>query len=104
MYVTVRRYHVGPGSVDEVLRLVKEDFVPVIAGAPGFKVYYTVNVGGGALAGISVFENQATAEESNKLSAEWVKANLASFVQGLPEITAGEANVHTRLSMQASTK
>ncbi len=70
MYVTVRQYHVDPGSVDEVLRLFNEGFVPVIAGAPGFKVYYTVNVGGGALAGISVFENQATAEESNRLSAE----------------------------------
>jgi len=62
-----------------------------------------VNGGGGALVGISVFEDQATAEESNKLSTEWVNANLASIVQGLPEITAGEANVHTRLSVQAST-
>ncbi len=104
MYVTVRRYHVDPGSVDEVLRRVNEDFVPVITGAPGFKVYYIVNVGAGVLASISIFEDQETTEESNKLSAEWVKANLASFVQGLPEITAGEANVHTRLSMQASTK
>ena len=39
MYVTVRQYHVDPGSVDEVLRLFNEGFVPVIAGAPGFKVY-----------------------------------------------------------------
>ena len=103
MYVTVRRYQFDPGSVDEALRLVNEVFVPVITGAPGFKIYYIVNEGDGALASISVFEDQATAEESNKLSAEWFKANLASFVQGLPEITAGEASVHTRLSVQAST-
>ncbi len=94
MHVSVRRYNVDPGSVDEVTRRVNEGFVPIITGAPGFKAYYVVNAGGGVLASISVFEDQAGAEESNRLAADWVQENLAPFVQGPPQITAGEASIH----------
>ena len=94
MYISVRRYSIDPDSVDEVIRRVNVGFVPIITGAPGFKAYYVVNAGGGALASISVFEDQAGAEESNRLAADWVEENLEPFVHGPPEITAGEASIH----------
>ncbi len=95
MYASIRRYQVDPGSVDEVVRQAEEGFVPIVSGAPGFNAYYLVNAGDGVVATISVFENQAGAEESNKLAADWVKDNLAALVTGPPEITAGEVALHT---------
>ena len=95
MYASIRRYQVDPDSVDEVVKRAEERFVPIVSGAPGFNAYYLVNAGDGVVASISVFEDQAGAEESNKLAADWVKDNLAALVTGPPEITAGEVALHT---------
>lgn len=94
MYASVRRYKVS--SVDEVVRRAGEGFVPLISQGPGFIAYYIVDAGDGVVASISLFETQAGAEESNRMAADWVKENIAPFVSGSPEITAGEVKVqHT---------
>ena len=97
MYASVRRYDgVDPGSVDEIVRLVEEEggFASIISKAPGFTAYYVVDAGGGAVASISVFEDQSGAEESNRMAAGWVKENLTSLLPNPPQITAGEVRVH----------
>jgi len=95
MYASVRRYEgVDPGSVEEIVRRVEEGFVPIISKAPGFIAYYAVNVGEGVTASITVFEDQAGLEESNRMAADWVKENLASLLPNPPEITAGEVVAH----------
>jgi hypothetical protein len=83
-----------PGSVDELMRRVKEGFVPIISQGTGFMAYYAINAGDGVVASISVFETQAGAEESNRMAADWVKQNLASLLPTPPEITAGEMGVY----------
>ena len=90
MYASIRRYQVDPGSVDEVVKRAEEGFMPIVAEVPGFSAYYIVNAGDGVVASFSVFEDQAGAEESNRLAADWVKDNLAPLVTGPPEVTAGE--------------
>ncbi len=40
MYASVRRFEWAAGDVDEVMRRVEEDFVPVIGQVPGFLAYY----------------------------------------------------------------
>ena len=50
--------------------------------------------GEGVVASISIFTDQAGAEESNRLAADYVRANLAALLQFLPEITTGEVKVH----------
>lgn len=95
MYASVRRYDgVDPRSVEEIVRRVEEGFVPIISKAPGFIAYYAVNVGEGVTASISIFEDQAGLEESNRMAADWVKENLASLLPNPPEITAGEVLAH----------
>jgi hypothetical protein len=76
--------------VDELMRRVEAGFVPVVSDAPGFIAYYAVAVGDGMALSINIFESQADAEESNRLAASWVRENIAQFVAGPPEITAGE--------------
>ena len=93
MYASVRRYEV-PGSVDEVMNRIQEGFVPIISKGPGFKAYYAIDAGNGVIATISVFEDQAGAEESTKMAASWVKENVASLLPNPPQVTAGNVKVN----------
>ncbi len=93
MYATIRRYKVNPGTEAEITKLINEEFVPIISKGPGFIAYYFVDAGNGVLATVSIFQDQAGAEESNAKAADWVKQSIASFISDAPEITAGEVAV-----------
>ena len=95
MYTSIRRYKIGAGSIDELMRIIKEGAVPILRDVPGFITYYVLDAGEGVVATISVFENQAGADESNRRAADWVRENVAAFQPGQPEITAGEVRVHS---------
>jgi len=94
MFASIRRYKTSPGKATELAQRVKQGFVPLVSRAPGFVAYYVVDAGNDVVASVSVFQDQAGAEESNRMAADWVKENIASFFEGLPEITAGEVTVH----------
>ena len=94
MYAAVRLYRVSPGSIDEMVQRVKEDFVPVIRQVSGFIAYYGVQVGSGELVTISMFKDRAGAEESTRQAASWVPQNVAMFVLGPAEIREGEVIMH----------
>lgn len=93
MYATVRRYE-GVINTSEVVRLVTENFVPMISQVPGFIAYYLVDAGGGIMITTSIFEDKAGVKESNRRAAEWVRENVAPFLPYPPRITAGEVVVH----------
>ena len=92
MYTSMRRYTTDPNDVAGILDIVRQGNVAeLIAGLPGFVAYYIVDCGGGTVATVSVFEDQAGAEQSNTVAADWVKVNvLPSYSLTPPEITAGE--------------
>src|SRR3712207_2014444 len=90
MHVVVRRYQLDPGSVDEVMRQGNEGFIPLFKDAEGFLAYYALDAGGGEIATISVFEDQAGAEESIRMAADFVQQNLASLLPNPPEVMAGD--------------
>jgi hypothetical protein len=95
MYMGIRQYKMdGPESVDELFRRVEEGFVPIISKAPGFISYSGLDAGDGLVASITVFEDQAGMEESNRMAADWVKENLVSLLPNPPEVTAGEIRFH----------
>ena len=89
MYATVRRYE-GVTNPSEAARRVNEGFVPLISQIPGFVAYYWVDAGGGVMISTSVFQDQASAEESNRRAADYVRQNLVSVLPNPPQITAGE--------------
>jgi hypothetical protein len=89
MYATVRRYE-GVNNPSEAARRVNEGFVPLISQIPGFVAYYWVDAGGGVMISTSVFQDQASAEESNRRAADYVRQNLVSVLPNPPQITAGE--------------
>ena len=90
MYATVRRYE-GVTNAREAGKRVNEGFVPVISKLPGFVAYCWVDAGGGVMISTSIFEDQASEEESNRKAAEWVRQNdMNSLMPNPPRITAGE--------------
>ena len=94
MYATVRRYD-GVTNPREAGKRVNEGFLPLISQLPGFVAYYWVDAGGGVMISTSVFQDQSSAQESNKKAEEWVrKNNMASMMPNLPQITAGEVVSH----------
>lgn len=90
MFISVRSYKVDPANIPEITKRAKEGFIPIIKGSPGFIAYYGVDHGGGSVATVSIFEDQAGAEESNRRAASWVKENLAGLLDSPPEIITGD--------------
>ena len=94
MYATVRRYD-GVTNAHEAGKRVNEGFVPMISQLPGFVAYYWVDAGDGVMISTSVFQDQASAQESNRKAADWVQQNdLASVMPNPPQTTAGEVVAH----------
>ena len=89
MYIAVRRYKANPGTVDEIATRVQSGFIPIVSKAPGFVAYHLIDGGNDVVVSVSIFEDRAGADESTRLAADWVRQNLASMLQGPPEITAG---------------
>jgi hypothetical protein len=94
MYASIRIYKAD--SIEEVARIVNEDFVPMIEQIPGFLNYYCVAAGEGTWATVSIFETDPQTEESNRLAAEFVAhSEMISLVRRVEMIT-GEVVVHCR--------
>ncbi len=95
MFVAIRYYQTDPGSVDEVVRRVKEGFVPLIRDTPGFVSYLVLapSEREDELVSVSVFESQEGAEGSNEKAEAWVRQNLSELLL-LPEFAAGEVVVY----------
>jgi len=90
MHAAIRQYQVDPGSVDELRRGVNEGLLPIIKDVSGFQAYYFVDAGGGRIASVSVFDDQAGAEESTRLAADYIRQNMASLFPNPPEVLQGE--------------
>jgi hypothetical protein len=95
MYASIRRYRIDTAAIStaELSAKVREGFLPIASALPGFVAYYVVDAGDGLVASISVFDSRTAAEQSNSAAADWVGDNLAAFVTGPPQITAGEVTV-----------
>ena len=94
MHTTIRRYEgVKSDRIEEIVRRVKEGFVPIISASGGFVRYQFLEAGNGVIATISVFKTELAARESNKMAANWVEENLAPLLENPPQITVGEARI-----------
>jgi hypothetical protein len=101
IYATIRRYKIITGEKERLNKLVKNEFVPLISGLPGFVAYYGIDAGADYWASLSVFDTKAGSEESNKMAADWVKKNVANLVGGPVEITAGDVVAHKTMEFKA---
>ena len=93
-YLAIRQYQLAPGhTMEELSALVERGFMPILEQVPGFLEYFLVETSEGVLS-ISVFTDQAGAEESTRRAADWVQQNLADFFAGPPTTTTGSVWRH----------
>ena len=88
MYATIRSYSGGSEFADALVEH-EDDIRGIITLIAGFRAYYLVRTADGVTT-ISVFDDQAGAEESTRAAAAWVGENLADVSPGAPQVTTGE--------------
>lgn len=94
MYAAIRRGKAKAGSIEELIQRVEAEAAPMVSRMAGFKAYYMVVGEDDSITTISIFESQATAEESNQQMLGWIKQNVAPLLAGPPEGMAGKVVVH----------
>jgi hypothetical protein len=94
MYAVIRHYHFKPEDGEKIDQLVQEEFVPILKKAKGFVRYYWLDTGQGEGASLSVFQDQAGADESILLAADFVKTNMSQLLNQKPEVIEGPIKAH----------
>jgi hypothetical protein len=79
MFVSIRTYRVGKGSIDDVMHRVDRDLADAFEREPGFVSYQVAQTGARTVASITTFRTSEQAEASNELAGEWVADQLADF-------------------------
>ena len=93
-YLTIRQYQFAAGhTMADLLPLIESGFMPIMRQVSGFLDYYLVATSDGVVS-ISVFTDQAGAEESTQRAADFVRHNLTDFYLGPPTVTTGSIWLH----------
>ena len=92
MFASIRKYNGVPTLVEELLKN-QEDIKSVLRPIRGFHSYYLVKTNDGAVS-MTVCDDRAGAEESNRVASTFLKDKLPTFATRAPEITTGEVQLH----------
>ncbi|HKS20026.1 MAG TPA: antibiotic biosynthesis monooxygenase [Bradyrhizobium sp.] len=95
MYAAIRQAKAKTGMAEELARRIKEGAIPIISDVEGFMAYYVVYAPDDTVTAISIFNNVAGAEESNKRAVAWIERSLAPLLTGPATAVAGPVIVHT---------
>ena len=66
MYAAIRQGKAKTGMSEELARRIKEGAIPIVSDVEGFMAYYVVYAPDDTVTAISIFNNYAAAEESNR--------------------------------------
>jgi len=86
MYATVRTY-LDP-SLADALAARSDEIRSVIRGVTGFQAYYLLKAGD-ATVSVTICADQAGAEESNRVAADWLRTNAPELGGAVPTVYAG---------------
>jgi hypothetical protein len=95
MYAAIRQGKAKAGVAEELARRVKEGAIPIISNVAGFRAYYVVYAPDDTVTAISIFDDYAGAQESNRLGLAWIEQHLAPLLAGPATGVAGPVIVHT---------
>ena len=88
MYATVRTYAAAAELADALVGKSAE-VKALISEIDGFKAYYLIRTGDGAVS-VSVYEDQAGADESTQAAAAFIRQNLPDLGVAAPQVFSGE--------------
>jgi hypothetical protein len=96
MHAIVRRYEgVDTSRTDELTKKVGETLMPRLSKLQGFNGYFLIEAGNGIMTSVGLFETSTQADESTKISSEWIRdEQLEKALPNPPKVTDGEVIVH----------
>jgi hypothetical protein len=94
MYATMRIYSTAEGLADAVAEH-KAEIVSRFREIDGFRSYQIVRTGPVSATSITVCDDQAGAEASNRVAADYIATNLGHLTVGAPEVHVGEVAMAT---------
>jgi quinol monooxygenase YgiN len=95
MYAAIRQAKARPGMAEELARRIKDGAIPIVSDVPGFRAYYVIYAPDDTVTAISVFDDHAGAEESNRRGLAWIEQNLTPLLAGPATATAGPVIAHS---------
>ena len=92
MHATIRRYeNVDQNREIELTKKVNESLMPRLSKLPGFSGYYLIEAKDGVMTSINLFDTSAHADESNRVSSDWIREEkLEAALPNPPKVTLGE--------------
>jgi hypothetical protein len=89
MYATIRIYGEAEGLADAVAEN-KAEILGLFREIDGFRSYYIVKTGPVSATSITVCDDEAGAEASNKAARDYIATNLGHLSISAPEVHVGE--------------
>src|SRR3954451_20443092 len=93
MFVSIRTYRIGNGSVDDLMHRVDVGLADAFAQEDGFIGYEVAQIGEKMIVSVTTFDEAEQAEASNQRAAEWVADELAEFGVERVGVVGGEVMV-----------
>ena len=94
MFAVIRHYHFDKKDSAAIDKAVREDFVPLVKKAKGFRRYYWLDAGNGEGASFGIFDDKAGADESVHIAADYVRDHLSKLLRQKPEVIEGQIVAH----------
>ena len=95
VYASIRQAKAKTGMAEELARRIKEGAIPIISNVEGFMAYYVIYAPDDTVTAISIFNDYAGAEESNRRVLAWIERSLTPLLAGPVTAMAGPVIVHT---------
>ena len=99
MFASIRRY-AGDTALADQLMEHEDEVRKLISGVPGYRAYDLVR-GEDATTSITICDDRRGADESTRIAAGWLHANLPDAAKVAPMVSAGEVVMH---DVMASTR
>ena len=92
MFASTLKYNEAPTFIDELVKR-QDEIMSVLRPIRGFHAYYLIKTNDGVTT-VTVCDDRAGVDESNRLVAGWLKDKLPTFTTKAPEVITGEVRVH----------
>ena len=94
MFMSIRRYRIGGGELDEVVRRVDEGWADQLRNEPGFLSYHVVATEENELVSMTACQDEETLEKVIQKSGEWVGTHLSGLQVSLVDSRVGKVVSH----------
>ena len=93
MYASIRSYRLDDGDMAEVMHRVDAEFADRLSHEPGFVAYQCVDCGDNVLCTVTTFRDEAAAERSVDMAAEFVRERLSDMTLERTDVKGGRVDV-----------